>query len=68
MATRLVHIFIKTIFPCCNHPARLMALDLVPVERYSRKCSHCGIDWTIKRTRAASVVKGIYIDRLDWTK
>ena len=56
---------LKTVYPCCNGRAILVALAAVPRETYSRTCPECRTRYLVER-RAIPCKLGI-IDVLDWT-
>lgn len=57
---------ITTKRPCCGGATRLLAIDGLPREVYTRLCTPCQTVWSIDRLTISSR-DGVRIDRLDWT-
>jgi hypothetical protein len=56
---------LRATYPCCNGPARFVAIDAIPKEQYARTCGQCGTKWTVTR-QTLSDVHGVRLDRLEW--
>lgn len=58
-------ITLKTVYPCCEGPARIVAVVDSPRETYTRKCPDCGKRWEVER-RSVGATKASRIDILEW--
>lgn len=60
-------ITIRSFYPCHKHKqVRLkFTLDLVPVQKFDRKCPVCNLDWTITARQIARH-KSYIVNALDW--
>jgi transposase-like protein len=65
--TGLETVRLHTKYPCCQGKAIVKALVDVPVERYDRKCPHCGRDFMVRREVVRNE-RGIRVDVLEWTR
>ena len=55
---------VRTVYPCCNKPARFRVWTAVSRERYKRVCQACDTRWSVVRRVVAR--PGVRLDILDW--
>lgn len=56
---------IKTTYPCCGKKARFQIIDLIPIQKFDRKCKDCELEYEITITTPVKR-KRIIIDMVTW--
>lgn len=58
---------IKTVYPCCNGLAKLVAITALVRQNYNRVCPLCATKYLVERVSVDCPNLGGIIDMLNWT-